>query len=137
MTTPEKAAEIAAGLSEAGTKRLSICDRRAIRRRASTRSATICRRLADESLWAASSPQNFGLAMAGMFSGKSGWHFCKARQWRGVWLIDPKVFWSFNQNGLFRIVEQDVQTHWLPQWPESIETAKIRTAEDLMKGEEG
>jgi hypothetical protein len=88
------------------------------------RETTICRRKSDDTLWAASHPQNFGLAMGGLFSGKAGWHFSRVRIWRGVPIVAPRLFWSFNQSGQFEIVQKQ-PAYWLAAWPEPVESARI------------
>jgi hypothetical protein len=91
------------------------------------RKATICRRKSDGTLWAASSPQNMGLAMRGVFTGMAGWHFVRVRIWRGVPVVAPRLFWAFNQMGQFEIV-QEQPAYWLAPWPEPIESAMIAAA---------
>lgn len=98
---------------------------RYVRKRASKHKTTICRRRSDRSLWAATAPQNAGYAMRGMFSGKSSWHFAKVRFWRGLPIVSPKVFWTFNEFGKFDIVEKDAEAFWLAPWPEAVECEKI------------
>jgi hypothetical protein len=93
-------------------------------RRTTKRSSVICRRKSDGSLWASSSPQNFGLAMRGLVNGTAGWHFAKVRIWRGVPIISRKVFWAFNTKGQFEIVQRQ-DGFWLPAWPEPVESAMI------------
>lgn len=99
-----------------------------ISRKTKKRRTTICRRRSDGTLWAASSPQNFGLAMSGLFNGKTGWHFAKVRQWRGRTIVSPKTFWAFTEKGQFDLLgEWDAL--WLEPWTESVESAKIKEAE--------
>lgn len=88
------------------------------------RETTICRRKSDGTLWAASHPQNFGLAMGGLFSGRAGWHFARVRIWRGLPVVAPRLFWAFNQSGQFEIVQKQ-SAYWLATWPEHIESARI------------
>jgi hypothetical protein len=97
---------------------------RYISRRAQKRKATICRRRSDGTLWAASSPQNIGIAMRGLFTKAPLWHFAKVRIWRGLPIVSRKVFWSFSEYGKFDIA-QTQDAFWLPAWPEGIETAKL------------
>jgi hypothetical protein len=92
--------------------------------RTKKRKATICRRRSDGTLWAASSPQNMGIAMRGLFNGKAGWHFVKVRIWRGLPVVSPKTFWAFNESGQFDIV-QEQSAFWLAPFPEHVESAKI------------
>lgn len=96
-----------------------------VHRRCERRSITLCRRKADGSLWAASSPQNFGAAMSGIFSGKPQWHFVKVRIWQGVPIVAPRVFWSFQEFGLFEIVAKKTSAFWLPSWSEQVETSLL------------
>jgi hypothetical protein len=72
----------------------------------------------------ASSPQNIGIAMRGIFSKAPTWHFAKVRVWRGVPVVSRKLFWAFSEYGKFDIV-QEQDAFWLPAWPEDVETAKI------------
>lgn len=88
------------------------------------RKTTICRRKSDGTLWAASHPQNFGLAMRGLFDGKAGWHFARVRIWRGLPIVAPRLFWAFNKFGQFEIV-QEQPAYWLAPWPEPVESARI------------
>lgn len=67
-------------------------------KRARKTKATLCRRKSDGTLWVASSPQDMGYAMRGLFSGKVSWHFARVRIWRGVPVVSPRVFWSFTQS---------------------------------------
>jgi hypothetical protein len=97
---------------------------RYLEQRTRKRKATICRRKSDGTLWAASSPQNMGLAMRGLFNGKAGWHFARVRIWRGVPVVAPRLFWAFDQMGQFEVVEEQ-QAYWLAPWPEPIESAMI------------
>jgi hypothetical protein len=98
---------------------------RYLHRRATKRSATICRRRLDGTLWAASSPQNFGLAMCGLYDGTSGWHLAKVRIWRGVPIVSRKTFWITGKPPGFDIVQRQ-DAFWMPPFAEAIESAKIR-----------
>jgi len=101
---------------------------RYLNRKAKARTVMFCRRTFDNTLWAASSPQNMGLAMVGVFSGKAHFHFAKVRVWRGVPIVSRKVFWNFTQSKgerLFRI-EREQLAYWLVPFSEEVESAKIK-----------
>lgn len=98
-----------------------------LRRRASKRKATLCRRKSDGTLWAANSPQDMGCAMRGLFSGGS-WFFARVRIWRGLPIVSPRIFWHFNRNGQFDIVREQ-PAFWLKPWPREVECAKIDARE--------
>ena len=93
--------------------------------RTQRRSATICLRRSDGTLWAASSPQNIGLAMRGLLDGTAGFHFAKVRIWRGVPIVSRKTFWAFRAGRQFDIV-QEQDAFWMPPFAEAVESVKIR-----------
>jgi len=95
-----------------------------LRRRASKQKATLCRRKSDGTLWAASSPQDIGYAMRGLFSKAPGWHFARVRIWRGLPIVAPRVFWCFDQWGQFDILPVR-SAYWLKRWPYDVEGRKI------------
>lgn len=88
----------------------------------------VCRRVSDGSLWVAGHPEDFGLAMRGLFSGKGSWHFYKARYWRGLLIASPRVFW-LPKGRDFRLVDE-VAGYVLPRWPD--ESVRVRAR---LKGE--
>lgn len=97
---------------------------RFLRRKAWKRDATMICRLSDGSLWAASSPQNMGYAMRGLFSGKSRWHFVKAREWRRRAIVSPKVIWLPASGREFTVL-CEIDSLWLPRLDEQAECAAI------------
>jgi hypothetical protein len=77
-----------------------------------------------ESRIAASSPQNFGLAMASLFDRKAKqFFFVRAREWRGLIIVAPRVFWQPDPGEFASWGEIDA--YWLTKWPEEIENARI------------
>lgn len=100
---------------------------RLLQRRTTRVTGRIIRRLADGSLWAAGCPQNFGYAMAGLFT--PGWpngsfHFFRVREWRGLLVASPKVFWLAPSAADFVLLYE--QTYFvLPRFAEAVECAKI------------
>ena len=94
------------------------------------RDTHICRRISDGSLWAASSPQNLALAMAGLFSGEARWHFARAREWRGLLIVSPRTFWQPAVGRDFKVL-YEIKAYWLPEWPQHIETEKIVAAQGI------
>lgn len=96
-----------------------------LRRRTKTRPDTpVIQRKSDGSLWVAGAPANFGYAMRGMFSGNAGYHFYRARMWRGLLITSPRIFWR-PKNGEFTVAPATVTTFQLPRWPEPVECRKI------------
>ena len=88
----------------------------------------LIKRKSDGSFWVAGSPQNFGLAMSGLFSGDRDFHFYKTRNHDGRWIFSPRIFWQA-MSGEFEIVG-DIVGRGLPKWPEEIETAKITASKE-------
>lgn len=88
-----------------------------------TAACAIIRRKSDCTLWAASSPQNFGLAMSGLTARKSQWHFVRLREWRGLLIAAPRVFWMPHR-GEFELLF-NATAFWLPKWSEQVESQKI------------
>lgn len=98
--------------------------------RSRKRDFTLCKRRSDGTLWAASSPQNVGRVMAGILSRKAGWHFVKVRKWRGLYIVSPKVFWSFDQYRQFDIVTTDATGFWLSPLTYQQEEARLTPTPD-------
>jgi hypothetical protein len=85
----------------------------------------LLKRRRDGTHWVAGCPQNFGYAMGSLFSRRrcDDFHFYRVREWQGLLLASPKVFWR-PQLGEFEIGFR-VTVFRLPRWPEEIECAKI------------
>lgn len=83
----------------------------------------LIQRKSDGSLWIAGCPQNIGYAMRGLFNKNPGWHFYRARKWRGLFIASRRVFWLPN-SGEFTW-PQNVTAFLLPPWPENVECRLI------------
>ena len=99
-----------------------------IKARAAIRPMRLTRRRSDGSLWVASSPQDMGLAMRGLFSRKrdGGFFFIKTREWRGLLVASPKLFWE-PSSGEFDVVPGECRVVMLKPWPYEVECQKILT----------
>lgn len=102
-------------------------------KRCAKRKTKLVIRKSDGVYFAASSPQNLGYAMRGLFAKdeRSTYFFARVRVWRGLLVISRKVFWRPNGAREFTLDNSALRDDlaatgfWLAPWPEATECMKI------------